>query len=93
MSMSDSVSAALKGELLCIGDSNWVLGHWYTNCMLNGRELTDFTSMAGIARSKLDLPVWWRWGNLFGMCRFVHRSHGDGDGGQREEEVLRSWVP
>jgi len=39
----------LKADLLCIADSNWVLGHWYTNCMLNGRELTDFTSMAGIA--------------------------------------------
>lgn len=53
MSMSESVSDALKSELLCIADSNWVLGHWYTNCMLNGRELTDFTSMAGIAEDKL----------------------------------------
>lgn len=53
MSMSKSVNDALKGELLCIADSNWVLGHWYCNCMLNGRELTDFTSMAGIAEDKL----------------------------------------
>ena len=53
MSMSESVSTAVKSELLCIADSNWVLGHWYTNCMLNGRELTDFTSMAGIAEDKL----------------------------------------
>jgi ring-1,2-phenylacetyl-CoA epoxidase subunit PaaC len=53
MSMSESVSKAVKCELLCIADSNWVLGHWYTNCMLNGRELTDFTSMAGIAEDKL----------------------------------------
>jgi ring-1,2-phenylacetyl-CoA epoxidase subunit PaaC len=36
-----------------VADSNWVLGHWYTVCMLNGRELTDFTSMAGIAEDKL----------------------------------------
>lgn len=43
----------VKADLLCIADSNWVLGHWYTNCMLNGRELTDFTSMAGIAEDKL----------------------------------------
>lgn len=43
----------LKADLLCIADSNWVLGHWFTNCMLNGRELTDFTSMAGIAEDKL----------------------------------------
>lgn len=53
MSMSSSVRDALKGELLCIADSNWILGHWYCNCMLNGRELTDFTSMAGIAEDKL----------------------------------------
>ncbi len=43
----------LRDELLCIADSNWVLGHWYINCILNGRELTDFTSMAGIAEEKL----------------------------------------
>jgi 1,2-phenylacetyl-CoA epoxidase catalytic subunit len=53
MNMSNSVSDALKSELLCIADSNWILGHWYCNCMLNGRELTDFTSMAGIAEDKL----------------------------------------
>jgi ring-1,2-phenylacetyl-CoA epoxidase subunit PaaC len=53
MTMSESVRDALKSELLCIADSNWVLGHWYINCMLNGRELTDFTSMAGIAEDKL----------------------------------------
>lgn len=53
MTLSGTVNDALKGELLCIADSNWVLGHWYTNCMLNGRELTDFTSMAGIAEDKL----------------------------------------
>ena len=53
MTMSPTATDALKGELLCIADSNWVLGHWYTICMLNGRELTDFTSMAGIAEDKL----------------------------------------
>ena len=53
MKMSESVSNAVKSELLCIADTNWVLGHWYCNCMLNGRELTDFTSMAGIAEDKL----------------------------------------
>lgn len=53
MSLTDNAIKQLKGELLCIADSNWVLGHWYTNCMLNGRELTDFTSMAGIAEDKL----------------------------------------
>ncbi len=53
MKMSEHAINALKSELLCIADSNWVLGHWYCNCMLNGRELTDFTSMAGIAEDKL----------------------------------------
>lgn len=53
MKMSEQAIDALKSELLCIADSNWVLGHWYCNCMLNGRELTDFTSMAGIAEDKL----------------------------------------
>ena len=53
MNLTASQSDALRAELLCLADSNWVLGHWYTNCMLNGRELTDFTSMAGIAEDKL----------------------------------------
>ena len=45
---------------------------------IGGFTLSSSTSMAGIARSKLDLPVRWRRGNLFGMCRFVHRGHGVG---------------
>ncbi len=53
MDYSSEVQNALRAELLCIADSNWVLGHWYSDCMLNGRELTDFTSMAGIAEDKL----------------------------------------
>ena len=53
MSYSATVTKALQSELLCLADSNWVLGHWYINCILNGRELTDFTSMAGIAEEKL----------------------------------------
>ena len=53
MKRTADLDHALQGELLCIADSNWVLGHWYVNCMLNGRELTDFTSMAGIAEEKL----------------------------------------
>jgi 1,2-phenylacetyl-CoA epoxidase catalytic subunit len=51
--MNDTVKESLKSELLCIADSNWVLGHWYIACMLNGRELTDFTSISGIAEEKL----------------------------------------
>lgn len=53
MNLSEPAKSALMSELLCVADSNWVLGHWYCNCMLNGRELTDFTSMAGIAEDKL----------------------------------------
>ena len=55
MAYSKEIQDALNAELLCIADSNWVLGHWYVVCMLNGRELTDFTSMAGIAEDKLGL--------------------------------------
>ena len=68
MSYPAEVTAALKGELLCIADSNWVLGHWYVNCMLNGRELTDFTSMAGIAEEKL--------GHARALFRFMEEYYG-----------------
>ena len=53
MQPDEKIKPLLQSELLCIADSNWILGHWYINCMLNGRELTDFTSMAGIAEEKL----------------------------------------
>ena len=68
MSYPAEVAAALKSELLCIADSNWVLGHWYVNCMLNGRELTDFTSMAGIAEEKL--------GHARALFRFMEEHYG-----------------
>jgi len=68
MSYPAEVAAALKSELLCIADSNWVLGHWYVNCLLNGRELTDFTSMAGIAEEKL--------GHARALFRFMEEYHG-----------------
>ena len=68
MSYPNGVTAALQGELLCIADSNWVLGHWYVNCMLNGRELTDFTSMAGIAEEKL--------GHARALFRFMEEYYG-----------------
>ena len=53
MKQATQLDGATRDELLCIADSNWVLGHWYIVCILNGRELTDFTSMAGIAEDKL----------------------------------------
>ena len=53
MQPDEKIKPLLQAELFCIADSNWILGHWYINCMLNGRELTDFTSMAGIAEEKL----------------------------------------
>ncbi|MCZ0941774.1 MAG: phenylacetate-CoA oxygenase subunit PaaI [Gammaproteobacteria bacterium] len=68
MSYPAEVTAALKSELLCIADSNWALGHWYVNCMLNGRELTDFTSMAGIAEEKL--------GHARALFRFMEEYYG-----------------
>ena len=68
MENSETNGASVKANLLCIADSNWVLGHWYTNCMLNGRELTDFTSMAGIAEDKL--------GHVRALFRFMEEYFG-----------------
>ncbi|MGI9229565.1 MAG: Phenylacetic acid catabolic protein [Gammaproteobacteria bacterium] len=53
MLLKENTLRQFKSEMLCFADSEWVLGHWYIKCMLNGRELTDFTSMAGIAEEKL----------------------------------------
>ncbi|MFA5488586.1 MAG: Phenylacetic acid catabolic protein [Candidimonas sp.] len=43
----------LTRELLCIADTYWVLGHWYIKCMLNGRSIADFNSLAGFAQDTL----------------------------------------
>ena len=40
-------------EMLCIADTDWVLGHWYLKVMLNGRSLTDCTAFAGMAQDTL----------------------------------------
>ncbi len=68
MQLNNKVKPLLQAELLCIADSNWILGHWYINCMLNGRELTDFTSMAGIAEEKL--------GHTRALFRFLEEIYG-----------------
>ena len=68
MHLNDKVKPLIRAELLCIADSNWILGHWYINCMLNGRELTDFTSMAGIAEEKL--------GHTRALFRFLEEIYG-----------------
>ena len=44
---------ALLGELLCLADSKWTLGHWYIRVMLNCRTLTDATAFAGMAQDEL----------------------------------------
>lgn len=50
---NESIQQVLLGELLCISDSKWVLGHWYIKTMLNGRSVPDFASMAGMAQDEL----------------------------------------
>ncbi|MDC0651405.1 phenylacetate-CoA oxygenase subunit PaaI [Hellea sp.] len=50
---TDNISQALLGELLCISDSKWVLGHWYVKVIPNGRSVPDFSSMAGMAQDEL----------------------------------------
>ena len=67
MKHTGELNRAIQDELLCIADSNWVLGHWYIVCMLNGRELTDFTSMAGIAEEKL--------GHARALFRFMEETY------------------
>ena len=44
---------ALMQELLCIADTDWVLGHWYIKVMLNGRSLPDCTASAGMGQDSL----------------------------------------
>jgi len=51
--MSTGISRECLDELLCIADSNWVLGHWYIKVMLNGRSLPDCTAFAGMGQDSL----------------------------------------
>ena len=51
--MSRGISRECLDELLCIADSNWVLGHWYIKVMLNGRSLPDCTAFAGMGQDSL----------------------------------------
>ncbi len=44
---------ALMQELLCVADTDWVLGHWYIKVMLNGRSLPDCTAFAGMGQDSL----------------------------------------
>ena len=50
-------------DMLCIADTDWVLGHWYIKVMLNGRSLTDCTAFAGMAQDTL--------GHTRAMFRFL----------------------
>ncbi|MEP1473032.1 MAG: Phenylacetic acid catabolic protein [Halieaceae bacterium] len=51
--MSERAKKELTAEMLCIADSDWVLGHWYIKVMLNGRSLTDCSAFAGMAQDTL----------------------------------------
>lgn len=51
--MSTKISRECLAELLCIADSDWVLGHWYIKVMLNGRSLPDCTAFAGMGQDSL----------------------------------------
>jgi hypothetical protein len=53
MELKDATGQALLAELLCIADTDWVLGHWYIKVMLNGRSLTDCTAFAGMGQDSL----------------------------------------
>ncbi|MEP4149238.1 MAG: Phenylacetic acid catabolic protein [Halioglobus sp.] len=51
--ISEQAKKELTAEMLCIADTDWVLGHWYIKVMLNGRSLTDCTAFAGMAQDTL----------------------------------------
>ncbi len=51
--MQDEIKNELVAELLCVADTDWVLGHWYIKVMLNGRSLTDCSSFAGMGQEAL----------------------------------------
>lgn len=53
MIVSERAKKELTAEMLCIADSDWVLGHWYIKVMLNGRSLTDCSAFAGMAQDTL----------------------------------------
>ncbi len=53
MNISEQAKQELTAELLCIADTDWVLGHWYIKVILNGRCLTDCTAFAGMAQDSL----------------------------------------
>jgi ring-1,2-phenylacetyl-CoA epoxidase subunit PaaC len=61
--ISEQAKKEFTAEMLCIADTDWVLGHWYIKVMLNGRSLTDCTAFAGMAQDTL--------GHTRAMFRFL----------------------
>ena len=53
MRISEQAKNEFTAEMLCIADTDWVLGHWYIKVMLNGRSLTDCSAFAGMAQDTL----------------------------------------
>lgn len=53
MQISEQAKKEFIGEMLCVADTDWVLGHWYIKVMLNGRSLTDCSAFAGMAQDTL----------------------------------------
>ncbi|MFK8047029.1 MAG: Phenylacetic acid catabolic protein [Halioglobus sp.] len=53
MRISEQAKKEFIAEMLCIADTDWVLGHWYIKVMLNGRSLTDCSAFAGMAQDTL----------------------------------------
>ncbi len=53
MNISEQAKNEFIAEMLCIADTDWVLGHWYIKVMLNGRSLTDCSAFAGMAQNTL----------------------------------------
>ena len=53
MNLSEETKQRLMSELICLADTEWVLGHWYIKNIKNGRSIPDFSSMAAIGQDEL----------------------------------------
>ncbi|NMP14750.1 Phenylacetic acid catabolic protein [Thalassotalea sp. Y01] len=57
----------LMADLLCIADSQWVLGHWYTKNLLNSRNLQDATALAAMSQDV--------WGHTRALFRWLEEEN------------------
>ena len=57
----------LMAELLCIADTEWVLGHWYTRSLMNSRNLQDATALGAMSQDT--------WGHTRAIFRYLEEEN------------------